>query len=332
MKKYWNLLLAMSRTVLVWVLLVGLLCGVMLYQLGSITPGISPAEAQTYSNTRSLSEVASIMINAPYNTAVYLATHVIDSAFGLRFTGALVGIASTIVFFLLASKISGRNIAFVSTAMFATTNSMLTASRTATPTVMMLSLLALVTCGYFFRFNKQSNVLAVLLAAALALSLYVPGMIFFVAIGAVWQFGRLKKQFENLRTPTIIISSSIFGILIVPLIVGFIRSPEIWRSFIGLPADIAPVTEMIKTVAKAAASIFIVSPGNNPAWVGRQPILDVFAVAMFVYGVILLFKNYKLDRLWVIFGIFIITAAWVAVTNNIASIFVAIPFVYLVNF
>lgn len=320
----------MSRATAFWAIGLGVSLFLMLFNLKNITPGLSPNEIDTFQATRSLSEIANTMVNAPYKTLVYITTSMTDGPFGLRLAGAIIGFASIIFFYFTVKRLCGTYIALTGSAMFATSTMLLTVSRNATPAVMMLSLMFLVGSGFYFRFGKHKDIAAILLAVVVATSLYVPGMIIFVLTAGIWQFGRIRRLFENLKNPTIVIASSVFGLLTVPLLVSIARDVSIWKLYLGLPETMIGLFDMLRTSGQVLSSIFVLSPGENPAWLGQQPVLDVFAATMFIYGVFILSKQYKLDRFWAFVGIFLITVIWSGVTGNVAWAIVLLPFIYLV--
>lgn len=330
MKKMWNVFLAMSRTMLFAILAVIAVIILFLFQLKSLTPGISQAELATYDSARSVSVIVDNPVNAPYKAGVFVSTHVFDSAFGLRFTGAIIGILSVVIFFLLIRQIFDPLVAIATTAMFATSSYLLTMSRSALPSVTLLTLLGIVAIGYYIRFGKRKDLGWIGAAAILGISLYVPGMLLFLLPLAAWQFPQIRKSFERLQPPIIIIASVTFGLLCVPLFVSIVREPALWREYLGIPSGIAPITEMAKYSATAIASLFIMSPKDPSIWLGRQPILDVFATAMFIYGLVAIAKQYRLDRFWLVAGVFLISILWIGFTTNRYGLILLLPFTYLV--
>lgn len=330
MKKLWNLLLAMSRTVLLAILGVVSVAALMLYKLATLLPGLSPAEVTTYQQAQSIGVITDNMVNAPYKLAVFLSTHVFDSIFGLRLAGAGVGIVAILVFYLITTRIFKGYIAVATTAMFATSTLLLVMTRTATENVMLLSLFAIIASGFYVRFGKRKDIGWILAAGVLGLSLYVPGMILFILPALLWQVRHAKKTLERLEAPIIIASAVLFGMLLIPLLVSLVREPSLWRGYIGLPAEIASITEMLRYSGAAISSLFAVSPIDSNYWLGRQPILDVFATTMFVVGGYQLIRQYKLDRLWVIGGIILLGIIWTGVTTNRYGVLMVLPFVYLV--
>lgn len=330
MKKLWIVFLAISRTALISALGVLIVVALMTWRLTTLTPGLSEVEVNTYNSASSVSAIVNNMVNAPYKSAVFVSTSILDNTFGLRIVGALVGSLAIIIFYLLARQIFGRYVALATTAMFAGSSMLLGMSRSANNYVMLLSLLAIIACGFYIRFGKRSDIGWVVTATVLGLSLYVPGMIIFILAAAFWQFGTAKKTFERLQTPFIIASSVVFGLLCVPIFISLFSDPSLWRQYLGLPTELAPVVEMLKYMGSVVTSLFIYSPQDVRFWLGRQPILDVFATAMFIFGTYNIIKNHKLDRLWTIAGIFILGIVWIGVTTNHYGILLLLPFVYLV--
>ncbi len=321
-----NLIVNSSRVAIIWAIGIALILGIMFYKLGSLTPGLGPSEIETYTNSSSLSAIANNIVNAPYKLSVLVSTKIFNGPFGLRLTGALIGSASIVLFYLIARRIFIGIVAIATTILYASSTLLLSLSRTATPGIMLLSLLALVTVGFFIRYEKKPNISWLTASALLALSLYVPGILPFIVLGLIWQFKNIKKSFEKLNNATIIFCSVIFGILLVPLLVGIAKDTSILQELLGYNE----LNQFSKRVAVAAASLFAVSPKNPELWLGRQPILDVFASVMFIYGIFVLITKRRLDRFWAILGIFVLTFLWIGITGNFYGLLLALPFVYLV--
>lgn len=320
----------MSRATLLAIIAVFLVFGLMLFRLSSLTPGLSVPEIATYESAGSLQAINENLVHAPYKLAVFISTRVFDSAFGMRLVGAAVGGLSIVLFFLLARKLFYTSVAVTTTALYAGSSLLLHNARLATPNVMLLGLLGLLAAGYYLRFGKRKDLGWALCAVVVAVSLYTPGMIFFVTAAILWQFRHARKSFEELKTPTIAVVSVIFGLLLVPLIVSLVREPELWRAYAGLPAVFEPVSIMIKYAGTAIISLFVMSPYDPIHWLGRQPVLDIFGTAMFAYGAWKLVRQYKLDRLWTLGGILLLAVIWIGVTTNRQALLILLPFVYLV--
>lgn len=329
MKKVWNTILAMSRPTLALLVAASLVSGLMVYKLATLLPGISTSELSTYTDSGSLAVIFENAINGPYKLLVYVLTSFSDSVFALRLSGAIVGILSVGIFYLFVSRLMTPLVAVASTLMFATTSSLLHASRLASPEMMLLTLLIIIAAGFYLRFNNRNSLVWLLSAAVIGLSLYVPGMIIFVVLAVAFQFRRIKKSFEELKPLTIILISLILSIVLAPLIISLIRSPDNLRSLFGLPSDLPSVAEFGKNIYRSLASIFVISQPNPVTHIGRQPILDIFTTVLVLYGFVTLSKQSKLDRFWLIIGLFIVTILWVSLTQNLANLIVLVPFLYI---
>lgn len=330
MKKIWILLLAMSRTVALACLGILIVIGLMFFDLKSLTPGISEAEVNTYHGSSSLSAIGDNIMNAPYKLAVFVATSIFDTTFGLRFTGAMVGTACVIIFFLLVRRMFSMNIAIATSFMFTTSTLLLAMARTATPQIMLLSLLFIVAAGFYLRFGKRTDIGWIVSAAVIGLSMYVPGMMFFILAAAIWQLKAVRRALDHIRTPYVIAAAVIFGLLCIPLFVSLIREPGLWRNLVGLPEQTATLQEMASFVGRNIVSLFAFSQAGVAYWLGRQPVLDIFASVMFVYGVYALIKQRRLERPWMIGGIFLLGLIWTGVTTNQYGLLLLLPFVYMV--
>ncbi len=320
----------MSRATLLAIAGIVVIVVLMGYRLGSLTPGLSQPELDLYESANSVSSIVDNPVNAPYKSAVYLVTRPLDTAFGLRLTSAVVGALSVVLFFALARKLFSSQTAIATTALFATSSLLLHTARLADGRVMLLSLLAIVSIGYALRFSKRSELAWPVAAAIIGLSIYVPGMILFIIPMALWQFRHVRRSFEQLNTPVIALSSALLGVLVVPLIISLIREPSLWRDYLGLPADLQALPEIGRGALHAAASLVAISPSDPVRWLGRQPILDVFAATGLVLGVITLLRSFRLDRSWLMLGAFLLGIAWVAVSGQHSNIIIILPFLYLV--
>lgn len=329
MKKVWNVVVEMWRPALL--ALVGLfaIVFVMGWQLASLTPGLSEPEVTTYRTADALPDIINNSVNAPYKATVYVVTRILNSSLGLRITGAVLGVISVVLFFLFARKLLYGPYAIGATLLFGTSTLLLSTARLATPDIMFMAVLALAGVGYLLRFGSNHTLSWIIATIVVSLSLYVPGMVVFILIGGIWQFRYVRRSFEELRPIYISACAALLSLLLAPMVISLIREPVLWREFLGLPSQFATPLEMAKQAASALGSLFVLSPQNPIRWIGRQAALDVFATAMFIFGLMTLFRNYRLDRLWAFVGIFVLAIVFTGVTGRAEAIIMLLPFVYL---
>lgn len=330
MKNLRNSLLGLSRNVVFAIVGISIVLFLMMFRLVTITPGFSAREVEVYKSAQSASSITSNMVNAPYKAAIFVSTKALEPQVGIRFVGAIIGAISIIIFFLFVRYLYGTPIGIGTTAMFASSSLMLGMSRTATPSIMLLSILAIAAAGAYIRFGKRQDLGWLIGVFIIGFSLYVPGVILFLIPAVIWQFKNIKSSLEKLNTTLIIVISLIFGILLTPLLFSIFQNPSLAKQYIGLSSVVEPIGTMVKYSYAAVASIFVISPKDNTYWLGRQPILDVFATVMFVCGAYSYLTKYKLHRLWLVLGVAFLSIIWIGITTNRYSIIILLPFIYLV--
>lgn len=330
MAKIWNTLLGMWRPLLIALLSIALVSFLLLWQLSSLLPGISTAELETYQLSQSLNAIIDEGIYLPYHAAIFAATSIFDSVFGLRLVNVAIGALTIGLFYFLSRKLLQENVSLIATGLFTTSSVFLALSRQATPLILLCSLLALVVVGYLVRFSEDQGPAWIIASIVIGLSLYVPGMIFFLLILGAWQFKACKRSFEALSAVSIIISSVTLSVVAAPLLISIFRSPDLWRDFLGLPSTLPHISQALEAAGNALMSIFIISPKQPDLWLGRQPLLDVFAGALFIYGSFSLIRHFALDRTKVFLTIFIVSILWIGLRNDVRYSVVLLPFLYLI--
>lgn len=330
MKNLRNKLLGISRNVGFFIIGVAVVAFLMFYHLITITPGFSQKEIDVYNSAKSASAITSNLVNTPYKSAVFISMKVFGPEVGLRYVGALIGIFTVVVFYFLIREFYGDPIALATTTMFATSSLFLGMTRTATPNVMLLSLMAILATGAYIKFGKRNDISWLLATFVLGFSLYVPGMILFVVPIIIWQFNFIRDSLSKVNTKLIIVMSLILGLLITPLIFSIATEPSIIKEYLGFNEVISPVSTMLKYAGVTVLSLFVMSPVDSAYWLGRQPVLDVFATTMFVCGTYSFIRKYKLNRLWLVIGVLFLSVLWIGATTNRYAIIILLPFIYLI--
>ncbi|MBA2279061.1 glycosyltransferase family 39 protein [Candidatus Saccharibacteria bacterium] len=330
MRKLWNLALAMGRPFLLTVFALVSIIALMGYKLGSLTPALSEPEVATVQASDSIAEIFENPVNGPYKIVMYVVTRVTTKTIAIRMISALVGAIAIVLFFLISRKFMRTNIALAASLMFGTSSLLLHYARLATTDIMLLSLLVLVGVGYLLRFDKHVLPVWLLACFVIGASLYVPGLVIFIILGAIWQLRRVRQSFNQLSPLAIAACALIFSILSMPFVVSLIRDPNTWRAFLGLQSMFESVPEIFKEIGQVILSIFVISPNDPVYWLGKQPMLDIFTSVMFLYGLFAVTRYYKLDRIWVLAGVFLVAIIWIGLSANHHTIIVLLPFIYFV--
>jgi len=313
----------------VFIVGVVIIAGLFTYKIGSLVPGANPSEIAGRTSSLHVHDITRDPINAPYKSLRYIARKIHNSISSERLVSGLVAGSAIILFYLVVRHFSSRYAAALATIMFATSTSLLTSGRLATSNVLLLMLLALLACGYLLRFNPHRSRSWLLTTVVLALALYVPGMIYFIIGGGLWQFRAVRRDHKWPRRKMIVVCAAILLVILAPLIYGFIAHPVLWHEYLGLPKHMPTIIGFIKSFLAVPLGVFLWAPKNPLFRLGRQPLLDIFGSFMFVLGCYELVKRYRLDRLVLLLAIFLLAALYTAVSGNYENSFVLLPFIYL---
>jgi hypothetical protein len=283
-----------------WLLLAvaGLGC-LLLHRLGSLTGGLSSGEM--------MSAAAPVGWHGIYHDAFYLPLKVVRSlvfvlfkAHGqtlTRLPDAFFGGLAIISFGWLIRLWHGTRTAVLTGLLFATSAWVLHVSRLASFDVMYLwaTPTLLLTHVLLQKYNKQALVWYGSLIAW-GLLLYVPGLVWLVGLviylqrGSLWQawrhFGRWWQRLLYLLA----------SLVWLPLLVVNLLRPGNFLAWLGWPAHPAAHLHMLKQFAAVPVHLFIRGPEYPQLWLGRAPILDIFALAACVIGIYFYVTHWRAAR------------------------------------
>jgi hypothetical protein len=329
MKRVWNYVVTMWQPLGLFVLGILLLAGLFTFKLGTIPPGEATGELQTISSTTSIKTIVKDPINGPYKGALYLMRKANKSLFAARLSGIIFTGLVVMVFYLLARHFTSRISALAGSALFATSSALLHAARIIMPHVSLLILFVLVAAGFLFHFHSNRKSAWLIMSLAVAFALYTPGMLLFIVLAAAWQLKTMRSRHEKPELLILVACLFIILIALTPLMYGFIRSPSLWHEYFAVPQVLPHFQKLIINILAVPYGVFITAPRNVLYRVGRQPLLDIFAGVMFILGCYSLVKRYKLDRLILLIGVFILAIIITAVSGDYENSFMLLPFVYL---
>jgi hypothetical protein len=331
MKKAWNYAATMWRPVVGYILAGVLVVALLAFRLAGLVPKAAQAEIDTINSSTKLSRIFDNPVNAPYKLVQYIVHHFMPGhLWAARSVSVLVAFCALILFYILLMQWHTKRMAILGTLLLVTSSWFLHSARLATPNVMLLALLALVAVGQLLRFWSDHAKALLLTSLVIGLSVYVPGMIWFVVIGGAWQAVRFRHLYRSLHWPVIAAASAIFVALLLPLGLALSRQPELWREFVALPNQFDTVSVMLKNIGLVFGSYFVVSPRNPTYWLGRLPILDIFGSVMFILGLYAYWFRMRLDRTQLLMGVLLLGAVFAGINGHSEQSIILLPFFYII--
>jgi 4-amino-4-deoxy-L-arabinose transferase-like glycosyltransferase len=303
--------------------------GALIWQLNSLLPGYGPAEVATYNNSLSLRAILDNPLNAPFLIAVRALIFIHpDSYLAVRIVSVVVGLATLVVFALLLKHWHSTRTAVIGTFLFGLSAWFLHTARLGTPDVLLFGVFVLAACGFWL---KQTNSKWALFACFLgtAALLYVPGMIWFIILGLIWQWKSIDRVFKRHLG---VVSGGTLLLLgaLVPLGWALYKHHELIRPYLGLPDAWPTPWAMIRNAVEAPFHLFVRNAPDPATWLGTAPILDVFTLAMLALGAFIYLRNLRLARTPIFLFIFLFTWAMMIIGSPAISFTVIIPFLYIV--
>ena len=303
--------------------------GLLFFRLGTLLPGFSAQEAQAFQATADLKHIFNHPINAPFTLITHGLTYISEHSYLLtRLTAVAFGLATLVAFCWLLQHWYGRRVAFFGTILFGCSAWFLHSARLGTPDVLMFLVIMLIACGVWLK--KSSSPIALLLCFVLSAALlYVPGMVWVVILGVIWQWRTIDRIFKSHLWIV-----SLGGLLLVgalaPLGLAMYRTPELWKTLVGLPAQGWPqVGEILSNLYQIPMALFFRYTDATPeTWLGNLAIMDIFSIAMLFLGGYVFVKHANLQRVKLVSLALLVGVALISLGGGV-SLSLLIPFMYI---
>ncbi len=285
------------KVALVAVIVVGVVVTLLFYRIGNLAPGYSNKEVGQYIFTEKSSNIRINPINSPITVPQYLikkAGH--KNIKWSRVVSASVGLLSILCFFLVIKSWHTDRIAYIATAMYATSSWLLLAARTGDSQIL-LTLLPLMIIIYLWLEQTKKRKLAVLSAVVIfSLLLYVPAGVLIIAAALSLRGKKLLSELKTTPPWFLAIMGVVLLILISPLLRAVTSNHNIGLYLLGLPTHMVSVSTFVSNIFNTFGAVFVNSNRSTFAQIGSVGLLDIFSVMVMFAGAIYYGKRFRLDR------------------------------------
>jgi hypothetical protein len=263
-------------------------CWLLLYKLGSLTGGLSQNELAAASAPVGLHGI----YNQPFDLPLKLVRSLVFFAFPShgqtlsRLPNALFGGLTIATFGSLIYLWHGKRTAILTTAMFATSAWVLHASRLVSFDVMYLWALPTLLLSHFLlrKYYKKplvwyGNIIV------WGLLLYIPGLVWFIAADVILQRKLVLNSWRYVKSWWQRLLYILVSLIWLPLLVIHLARRGDVLAWLGLPAHLTVSASLLKQFAAVPVHLFVRGPEYPELWLGKAPILDVFALVACVLGI-----------------------------------------------
>ncbi len=306
-----------------------LLLGWLLWwQLGSLTQGYSSSELTTYQTSANVRTIFDHPLNAPFTLLVHMLMHIKShSLLALRITSTIFGLVTLSSFYWLVRYWHGQRAAILGTILFGTSAWFLHTVRLGEPNVLLFGLLSLTACSVWFKHSGRSFAIVLCLALA-AVLLYVPGMLWFILAGMVWQWKTIDRIFKK-HLWVVTLGGALLLAIVTPLGLAIYHTPHVAKELLGLPTAGWPQPfAVLRHLAEVPLQLIFRGPAQPEHWLGRIAVLDAFCLAMLFLGLYVYSKHRNLVRTQLLIVILLIGIALIGLNGSV-NLSVIIPFIYI---
>jgi hypothetical protein len=309
-------------------LLFASLGSLLVWQLGALTPGYADTELNTHVASTTFKGIYDNPLNAPFTLVNHALLYLNQQSLFLGRTIAVgLSFITLVTFYFLIRNWHGTRTAVYATILFGTSALFLHTARLGTPMVLSYLLFLVMAAGFWLK-QQQSRWAIFFVCFIAALLLYIPGMIIFLAVGAVWQWRVLDATFKK-HLGIVTIGAGLFTAAIAPLAWALYRNHALIKEWIGLPATGLPeLMVILKNAALVPVNVLLHNKADPVSWLGTAPVLDVFTIVMLLIGVITYFRSIALRRTQSLIAFFILMVGLIALGGPI-TIVVLLPFIYV---
>ena len=305
--------------------LLGLLAGLLIH-LGTSPAGLSPDEFSSRGASASLGAIAKNPVNAPHKLVMLLFNSLgFHGNFSLRLSSVVFGVAFAVSFYFIARSWFGKTVGFFGAVLFISTPLILISARQASSYILLLapvSMMALYNWLMKTADNKTAAWFALLAFSAAAL--YVPGMAWLLAGGALICFRHLKAVADGLGKRELALGFIAPVLILIPLIVASARDPSVTRALVLFPAHWPPLISFLKNIGWMVLAIFAKSPYHDNLIVGQEPLLDVIQSALLLLGIYAMLSAARRKALAMLAGVGVVILLS-AVNDNLKILLLGLP-------
>ncbi len=319
-----------GQTIVSALAILAVVVGLLGFQLGTLTPGMSKAEVLFIESSTDIGDIVANPLNGLMKLPLW-ALQYFEQASPLttRAVGAFFGVLTIVLFYFVMRRWHTRRISLLAAFMFIVSSWFLQISRLALPYILLaFGVAALIAIAAVIHDRHTSRFGLVISTISIALLLYIPGMAWFVLILLLWQLADVKKVINDTTKVQKALGLGLLLILLAPLGYAFYRDVSLMQAWLGLPTEYL-VVEWLRRIL--VLPIFLTAQGPlEPVYnLGRLPLLDVFTTVMVVIGIYSYYFKAKLRRT-VLLVLMAIVATLLIALNGPDFLPLLLPLVFIV--
>lgn len=306
--------------------------GLLLIKLGTLTSNLAPSE-KTLAASATTHQILANPAHLPLRGLLWLtkfvpATHQILAT---RLPSVLLALLALATLTYILHRWYGPRTTVYGFFIFATSAWFLHVGRfNGTEVEYLLAIIALIAVhiGLYDHGNKPPMLYLWLIVNVVLL--YIPGLLWFVALSLIWQHKELIAAWRNLKSAGHQVILTLCALLgLIPPILSAALDPALIKSWLGVPDRLASWHYLALQAANTLGTFVYHGPHNPEIWLGRLPILDAFLSLMLIAGIVFYARHWRATRAQMLLGYLVLGVLLVTLAGPV-RLSILVPLVYLV--
>ena len=260
---------------------------ILLHQLASLAPRLSPTEESSMSLTRHLPDLLNGSAPIPLRLLEWASHHIpaLDPILLARLPSLVIGVISLIILAYIMQRWYARRSMVFGLILIACSAWFLHVGRFAGLEIEYFAATpALLAAHLLLHDHEDSRVAWFVWLVVNILLLFVPGMIWFVILSAAWQWRAIFHSFRQLAVWQRILSAVLSLVAVGWLVYDVVVHHDLLMPILGLPDNLASLHTLPRHLLDTLG-LFVYSGPNQPElWLGKLPLLDIFIMTAFLAG------------------------------------------------
>lgn len=290
---------------------------------------VSSFDKAVLEKTRSLDAISDNILFAPKKTLdllLYKAGFSIELS--AKLVSAFLALITTVFYFILVRQWVSFKITILSTILFSSSSWIIFQARDPGFGSSLLMAIPVLLLSALLINKKKGGIFAYLISILLALSLYTPGFVWLMIIGAVFYFKNIRSYFGSISKIDKSVISILFLAPVVTLIYFLSKSIVTLKIWSGLPENFA-AKDAVTNLTDLPQQLLYKGIDNPSIWLQSTPVLDAVTLILLLTGFVYIFNRERYSNLKKSTLIFSFVAVTLIVLNGYEYISMLLPLLYL---
>jgi len=157
-------------------------------------------------------------------------------------------------------------------------------ARAASPQILLFSPIVLMYLAFLLTRPQPKYFIWPMLALVIGLSLYTPGILWWVAGATILSYKKMSEAIRTLPTMVNSIGLGVLGLGITPLVViGGLHLSSL-KQLLAIPARLPAPAHFGAELLRMLGALFVRSPGDSQLLLGNLPVLNITLSALVIFG------------------------------------------------